>query len=196
MKNRMRESQVLKKLRAGGIVSCMKLNSVDGQIAELAAMSGFDCIWLDREHAAPDWSALSAQIWAAAAHDTDVMVRVSRGGYSDYIRPLEINATGIMVPHIMSLEDAKRVVNMTRFHPVGRRPVDGGNADGLYTALDYKEYIQQANEQRFIVLQIEDPEPLNDLEAIAALEDMICYSSGLLISARVSVHQESGIILN
>jgi 4-hydroxy-2-oxoheptanedioate aldolase len=30
----------------------------------------------------------------------------------------------------MSLEDAENVVRMTRFHPLGRRPVDGGNADG------------------------------------------------------------------
>ena len=34
-----------------------------------------------------------------------------------------------MVPYVMSLEDAKNVVWMTRFHPIGRRPVDGGNAD-------------------------------------------------------------------
>ncbi len=177
MKKRMRESVVLKKLRTGGIVSSIKLNFIDGQIAELAAMAGFDCLWLDREHSVQDWSALNAQNWAAKAHDTDVMIRVSRGSYSDHIKPFEIDATGIMVPHIMNLEDARRVIHMTRFHPVGRRPVDGGNADGLYTSLDYKEYIKQANEQRFIVLQIEDPEPLDDLEAIAALEgyDMLFF---------------------
>jgi len=105
---------------------------------------------------------------------------VSRGGYSDYIKPLELDATGIMVPHIMSLADAKQVIDMTRFHPIGRRPIDGGNADGLYTALDFNEYLKQANEQRFVVLQIEDPEPLNDLEAIAALEgfDMLFFGPG------------------
>ena len=69
---------------------------------------------------------------------------------------------------------------MTRFHPLGRRPVDGGNADGFYTGLDFQKYLKQANEQRFIVLQIEDPEPLDDLEAIAALEgyDMLFYGPG------------------
>jgi len=51
----------------------------------------------------------------------------------------------------MNLEDAKRVIHMTRFHPVGRRPIDGGNADGSYTGLDFNEYLKQANEHRFVV---------------------------------------------
>ena len=59
---------------------------------------------------------------------------------------------------------------MTRFHPLGRRPVDGGNADGFYSSLAINDYMKQANEQRFIILQIEDPEPLDDLEEIAAME--------------------------
>ena len=176
----MRESRVLKKLRSGKIVSCFKINFCDGQTADLVAGTGFDCLWIDREHQAGDWNILNAQIWAAKSHDVDVMVRVPRGSYSDYIKPLEIDATGIMVPHIMNLEDAKRVIYMTRFHPIGRRPVDGGNADGFYSALDFNDYLKQANDQRFIVLQIEDPEPLKDLEAIAALEgyDMLFFGPG------------------
>ena len=177
---KMRESRVLNKLRAGEAVSCFKLNLCDGQVAELAAMAGFDCLWIDREHLAQDWSVVTAQNWAAKAYDVDVMVRVPRGSYSDYIKPLELDATGILVPHIMNLEDAKKVVHMTRFHPVGRRPIDGGNADGAYTNLDFQEYLKQANQQRFVVLQIEDPEPLADLEAIAALEgyDMLFFGPG------------------
>lgn len=176
----MRESRVLKKLRAGEIVNCFKLNLPGGEVAEIAAMSGFDCIWVDREHVVQDWSDIKAQNWAAKAYGSDVMVRVSRGSYSDLIKPLEIDATGILVPHIMNLEDAKKVIHNTRFHPIGRRPIDGGNADGAYTNLDFDKYLKQANEQRFIALQIEDPEPLNDLEAIAALEgyDMLFFGPG------------------
>ncbi len=174
---KMRQSRVLNKLRSGENVSCFKINLCDGQTADIVARTGFDCLWIDREHLAGDWNILNAQNWAAKSHDVDVMVRVPRGSYSDYIKPLEMDATGILVPHIMDLEDAKRVIYMTRFHPLGRRPVDGGNADGFYSSLPLKDYISQANEQRFIVLQIEDPEPLNDLEAIAALDgyDMLFF---------------------
>ena len=178
--HRMRPSNVLAKLRAGQVVSCFKLNLADARAAELAAMAGFDCLWIDMEHVANDWSVIEKQIWAAKSRNTDTMVRISRGGYSDYIRPLEMDASGIMVPHIMSAADARQVVKMTRFHPVGRRPVDGGNADGAYCNVDFKEYLSQANTQRFVTVQIEDPEPLPELDAIASLDgiDMLFFGPG------------------
>ncbi len=173
----MRPSRVLAKLRAGEVVNCFKLNLSDARAVEIAALAGFDCLWLDMEHVGNDLGVIEQGIWAAKSQNADVMVRVSRGGYSDAIRPLELDATGIMVPHVMSVEDAKAVVRMTRFHPIGRRPVDGGNADGAYCAIDFTDYLRQANDQRFVVVQIEDPEPLPDLDAIAALPgiDMLFF---------------------
>jgi 4-hydroxy-2-oxoheptanedioate aldolase len=177
---KMRESRVLKKLRAGEIVSCFKINLSDARASEIAAIAGFDCVWTDQEHIGQDWSILASNIWATKAHDTDMLVRVPKGSYSDFVRPLELDATGIMVPHIMSAAEAASIIAMTRFHPVGRRPIDGGNSDGAYTALDFNEYLVQANQQRFIILQIEDPEPLEELEEIATLDgyDMLFFGPG------------------
>ncbi|MGJ1504310.1 HpcH/HpaI aldolase family protein [Sphingobacterium multivorum] len=176
----MRRSKVLQMLKTGQKPSCFKVNLKDAQVAELAAMCGFDCIWVDQEHIGQDWTTLQAHVWATKSQDVDLMVRVSRGPYSDYIRALEMDATGILVPHIMGLQDAKDVVHMTRFHPLGRRPVDGGNSDGGYTTVDFNSYIETANSERFVVLQIEDPEPLSELEEIAALPgyDMLFFGPG------------------
>ncbi len=176
----MRPSRVLGKLRRGKVVSCFKVNFSDSRVVEIAAMMGFDCVWTDMEHVPNCISEVEKQVLAAKAYNTDVMVRVSRGSYSDYIRPLELDASGIMVPHIMSLEDARNVVRMTRFHPVGRRPVDGGNADAKYCNVGFSDYISQANRERFVVIQIEDPEPLEELEEIACLDgiDMLFFGPG------------------
>jgi 4-hydroxy-2-oxoheptanedioate aldolase len=110
----------------------------------------------------------------------DILVRVPRGSYSSLVWPLEMDATGIMVPHVMSLDDARQVVRQTRFHPVGRRPVDGGNADGGFCKIEFNEYLKQANENRFVIIQIEDPEPLAELDAIASLPgiDVIFFGPG------------------
>lgn len=173
----MRISRVLEKLRAGKVATCFKINTSCMEVAEIVALSGFDCLWLDREHCVNGWQDIKAQILAGKAYGADTMVRVSRGPYSNLIKPFEMDATGIMVPHVMSLEEAKQIVYYTKFHPVGRRPIDGGNADGAYCLLDGAKYMQQANEQRFTVLQIEDPEPVEELEAIAALPgyDMLFF---------------------
>jgi 4-hydroxy-2-oxoheptanedioate aldolase len=176
----MRPSRVLRKLRAGEVALSTKLNLADPRAAEIAAICGFDCIWICMEHVPTDWQTVENQIRAAKTYDVDVMVRVARGPYSDLILPLEADASGIMVPHLMGLEDGKKVVRQTRFHPIGRRPVDGGNADGKYCMIEFKEYLRQANRERFVVVQIEDPEPLDELDEIAKLEgiDIILFGPG------------------
>ena len=128
----MRPSRVLRKLRVGQVASCVKLNLTDPRVAEIAALCGLVCLWLDREHVPCDLSDIDNQIRAAKVHDVDTVVRVPRGSYSDLIYPLEMDAAGIMVPHVMNADDARRVIWQTRFHPVGRRPLDGGNSDAAY----------------------------------------------------------------
>jgi len=176
----MRRSRVLEKLRAGKLASSVKLNLADPRVAEIAAACGVDCIWIDMEHVPNDLRDVENQIRAAKTYDVDTVVRVPRGSYSDLVRPLEMDATGIMVPHLMSAADARKVVWQTRFHPVGRRPIDGGNADGAYCTIPAYDYTQQANRERFVIVQIEDPEPMAELDEIARVEgiDIILFGPG------------------
>ena len=174
---KMRPSRVLKKMRAGEVATCVKSNLSDAVVTEIAALAGFDCVWVDAEHQPNTTEQIQNHIRAAKMHDVDTLVRVQRGSYSDLIHPLEMDGTGIMVPHLMSLEDAKKIVYYTKFHPVGRRPLDGGYTDGAYCMIEPEDYIKQANEQRFVVVQVEDPEIMDDLEEIARLDgiDMIFF---------------------
>ncbi|MEN8255589.1 MAG: aldolase/citrate lyase family protein [Verrucomicrobiota bacterium] len=176
---KMRESRVLKKMRAGEVATSVKLNMADPVATELAGLAGFDCVWLDMEHVPHTDTDILNHIRAAKMHDMDTLVRVKRGSYSDLIHPLEMDSAGIMVPHLMSLEEAKKIVYYTKFHPVGRRPLDGGFADGGYCQVPMDEYLKTANEQRFVVVQIEDPEPLDELEEIAKLDgiDMLFFGA-------------------
>jgi 4-hydroxy-2-oxoheptanedioate aldolase len=82
-----------------------------------------------------------------------------------------------MIPHLMSLEEAEEIVHTVRFHPIGLRPVDSGNADGMYGLLGFKDYIKFMNENRMVIVQIEDPEPLSQLDKICQLPgiDMIFF---------------------
>ena len=173
----MRKSRVLRQMRAGKVATCVKLNLESIRNVDIAAMCGFDCIWVDMEHVPTDYGFLENAVRAAKVYDTDILTRVRRGCYSNLINPFEADSTGIMVPHLMSLEEAKQIVYYTKFHPIGRRPIDGGNADGAYCLVDGNDYMKQANEERFVVVQIEDPEPLAELEEICALEgiDMIFF---------------------
>jgi 4-hydroxy-2-oxoheptanedioate aldolase len=129
------------------------------------------------EHVPTDYATVENMVRAAKIYDTDVLTRVARGPYSNMTVPLEADSTGIMVPHLMSLAEAKQVVYYTKFHPIGRRPIDGGNADGAFGMISTMDYITEANRERFNIVQIEDPEPMAELEDICALPgiDMIFF---------------------
>jgi len=176
----MRPSRVLAKLRSGRIASSVKLNTIDPQVAEIAGHCGFDCIWVDREHGPNDLRDINNLVRAAKVHDVDTLVRVPRGSYSDLVHPLEMDAAGIMAPHVMNADDARKVAWQTRFHPMGRRPLDGGGADGAYCMIPVEQYVREANQQRFVIVQIEDPEPMAELDAIAQIPgiDMLFFGPG------------------
>lgn len=176
----MRPSRVLRVIRNGGVASCLKVISSDPRIVETMAASGTDAIWVCTEHTPANYENIENQVRAAKVFDVDLVVRCPRGSYTDHIRGFEADAAGIMVPHVMGLDDAKNVVKMTKFPPVGRRACDGGNADGLYTRIAFPEYLAQANAERFVIFQIEDPEPLDELDAIAELAgvDMLFFGPG------------------
>jgi 4-hydroxy-2-oxoheptanedioate aldolase len=59
----MRPSRVLARLRAGEVASCFKINLSDPRAVEIAAMSGFDCLWTDMEHVPNGWEAIERQRW-------------------------------------------------------------------------------------------------------------------------------------
>jgi len=164
----MRMSRVRRKLAEGKPVLVTKMNTFEPVIADMIGLLGFDCVWLCNEHSAVDWDRLGNLIRTCAMNDMDAMVRVSKGAYTDYIRPLELGAAGIMVPHCMSAQEARELGQSTRFHPLGRRALDSGNADGHYCMIPLEEYLRRANENTFVVAQIEDPEALAEIDGIVS----------------------------
>ena len=163
----MHRSVVLEKLRKGEAVWCAKTNLTDPNVIEIMGHLGIHCVWLCMEHGPINFETVHHQVRTAKMGGMDSMVRVAKGSYSDYIRPFEMDATGIMVPHCMSGEEVKTLVHNTRFHPLGRRALDSGNSDGPFCMRPLEEYLSFANNERFVVAQIEDR------EAVECMEDLI-----------------------
>lgn len=164
-----RPARVLSRLAQGQIATALKMNLSDPRGIELAGLSGADAVWLCTEHVPNDWTGLENQIRAARIYDMDTLVRVGKGSYSDYIRPFEAGATGIIVPHVSTVDEARQIIDWVRFQPMGRRALDGGNIDGQFCVLPLTEYIQYCNQQQIVILQIESPEALEHVETIAEL---------------------------
>ena len=177
---KLRSSRLLRELRAGQCPASIKMNLADPRIVELCGLAGASAVWLCNEHVANDWFNLENQVRAAKLYDMDTIVRIEKGSYSDYVKPFEADATAIMVPHVTTAEEARHIVEMTRFHPLGRRALDGGNVDGVYCQIPLADYIQHSNTERVLIFQIESPEALENVEEIAAVPgfDILLFGPG------------------
>ena len=175
----MHKSIVLEKLRNDEPVWCAKTNLTDPNVVEIFGALGIHCVWLCTEHVPINIETVHNQVRTAKMMGMDAMVRVEKGGYSDLIKPFEMDATGIMVPHCMSGEEAAEIVRTTRFQPVGRRPVDGGNSDGPFCMRPAAEYMAFANAERFVIAQIEDKEAVDCMEEIVATDGIDCFFLGI-----------------
>ena len=165
------KSKVLKKLRAGKPVLCTKVNFNDPSIVEMVGSIGFDCIWLCNEHLWQNPETLANMIRAARLTNMDAMVRIAKAGYPSAIKPFEMGAKGIMVPHILSVDEAKFWIRSARFYPRGRRALDGVNVDANWALDTMDDYLAFSNKENFLALQIEDPEVLPMMEDIAQLDN-------------------------
>ncbi len=166
----MRESRVLRKLRAGDFVCVVGINRVtEPWLAEVVGRLGFDVVWLDMEHRAFGYEVIDRVAVACRAAGIDLMVRILKTGYSSPMRALECGAHGLMIPHCRSAEEARQWVEWTRFPPLGRRGFDNAGVHGDYTLADPVEFMAQSNTETFLVLQIEDREAVECVEEIAAV---------------------------
>lgn len=177
---KLRPSRLLRELKEGKNPCTLKLNLNDPRVIEIAGLAGASAVWMCNEHVPNDWTNLENQVRAARLHDMDSIVRVSKGSYSDYIKPFEMDATGLMVPHVTTADEATKIVEMTRFKPIGRRPIDGGNIDGAFCQIPITDYLAHGNAERILILQIESPEALENVEEIAAVPgfDMLLFGPG------------------
>ena len=178
--NTFRKSRIKRTTDAGKVATILKCNTVDTKVAEIFALAQPDAIWLCMEHVPLDYNQAKNQINAAKIYTVDSLLRVNRGGYSNYIRGFEVDCTGLIIPQIESLADAKQIEEFTKFPPIGKRGLDGGNNDGKYTKLNMHDYIEQANQERLVIYQVETPEVMQDIEAIAEMQgvDALFFGPG------------------
>ena len=136
--------------------------------AEAVAGAGFAFVILDGEHTPVDLPLLHTQLMAVAPSPTAAIVRVHSNDAVAIKHVLDLGPDGLMIPMIDTPEQARAAVRHTRYPPAGTRGMAG-----LTRATNYsrdKAYAASAHERFCLVLQIETPLGLSNIEAICAVE--------------------------
>jgi 4-hydroxy-2-oxoheptanedioate aldolase len=166
----MHKSRVLRKLQSGDFVRVAGISRVsDPWLAEVVGRIGYDVIWFDLEHRSFGSDSIDNLSLACRASGIDLMVRIAKNGYHSAMQALEFGANGLMIPHVRSADEARQWVEWSRFPPLGKRGFDGAGADADFGLVDPRKYVEHANREVFLALQIEDREAIEAIDEIAAV---------------------------
>ena len=135
-------------------------------IVEVLSLTALDCLCLDAEHAPFDRGALDQCILAARASGMDVLVRLASSAPEHILNALDCGATGIVVPHVRSADEARAAVRASQYGHGGRGYAGSSRAAG-YTTRSMATHLAASAGQTVVILQIEDPEAIDAIEEIA-----------------------------
>jgi len=165
-----RKSKTLSKLRNGQPARLCSLGHFIPAYVRHAAHFGFDCIWLDLEHRAMPDREVQALLAYFHCFDIDCMLRPPTLEKTRLYRYLEDGATGLMIPHVSTADKARMLVDAVKFPPLGDRGLDGAGLDSDFLLAGGEDYIDEANNETFLVVQIETPQAVENIDEIAAVE--------------------------
>ena len=137
--------------------------------AEICGGAGYDWLLIDAEHAPNDNQTLVAQLQALAKYPVHPIVRPPVGEAWIVKQILDIGAQTILVPMIETKEQAEAMVRAVRYPPHGIRGVGAA----LARASSFNripDYLQTANDEVCLLLQIESRAGLANLDTIASIE--------------------------
>ena len=137
--------------------------------AEICAGAGYDWLLLDAEHAPNDIPLLVSQLQAMKGTGSHAVIRPPIGETFIIKQLLDIGAQTLLVPMVESRDMAEAMVKAVRYPPHGVRGV--GAALARASAFNrIPDYLQTANDEICLLLQIESRAGLAALDEIAATE--------------------------
>jgi 4-hydroxy-2-oxoheptanedioate aldolase len=145
------------------------LAMADSYSAEICAGSGFDWLLLDGEHSPLDLRTMLAQLQSVAPYPVHAVVRPPTGDPVLIKQMLDIGAQSLLIPMVETPEQAEMLVRATRYAPHGFRGVGAGIARAARWGR-VAHYLDQANEEVCLLLQVETKTGLENLERIAAID--------------------------
>jgi 4-hydroxy-2-oxoheptanedioate aldolase len=166
----MRENRTKKLLRDGKTAFGSFVRYPDPTLVEVMGYHGWDFFIFDGEHATLEPRSCENLVRAAELQGITPIVRVPVNQPHVILRLLDTGAQGAQVPWVQTPEDAERAVQSVKYQPRGARGLAGVRAADYGERGALGDYVQRANDETLVVVQVESATAVGHVEAIAATD--------------------------
>jgi 4-hydroxy-2-oxoheptanedioate aldolase len=160
------------KLKAGETVFGCFVRYPDASLVEVAGYQPWDFLVFDGEHGTLEPHDCEQMVRAAELRGVTPIVRVTTNQQPVILRFMDTGAQGLHVPWINSPADAEAAVRSVKYIPRGQRGLASMRAADFGQTMPLADYVQQANEETLVVLQVETKEAVERLPEIVAVQDV------------------------
>jgi 4-hydroxy-2-oxoheptanedioate aldolase len=175
LRNHMKE-----KLGRGDVVASMTVRFARSiEIAQIAKTAGFDTLYVDLEHNTLSIDTCCQICIFAQQIGITPLVRVPANTPEYICRVLDGGAMGVITPHIRSAAEAREIVELVKFPPLGHRSAGGALSHYQYRNFPSRETYAAMNDATSLVVMMETVAALANVEEIIATEgvDMLLIGS-------------------
>jgi len=161
----MRPSPVKQALQAGkpSVGTWLSLGSITA--SRFLARAGFAWLTVDIEHSLVDWETATHMFAAIADAGCVPLARVPANRHDHIKRVLDNGAHGIVVPMVVTRQEAEDAVAAALYPPKGTRSV-GGSVHCLNFGTTAPDYYAHADDTLVIVLQCEHINTVRDADKV------------------------------
>ncbi len=163
------DPKIMNKLKNNEPVSAAWSQLGSNMSAEILAEAGFEVLVIDMEHAPVDMAALVSIIQAMKGTDCVPFVRAPWNDMVWCKRILDAGAYGIHVPYVSTRAEAEYAVKSCKYALQGFRGI-AGSQRAVNFGLNKAEYYARANQDVLVMVAIETPEGVQNIDEIASVE--------------------------
>lgn len=176
------QNPLKKRLEDGNVVMGPWIGSCTPQTVISLSNIGFDFLLYDMEHTPLDRESVANMIMYQGYQKECVpLVRIPWNSIWQAKQMLDVGAYGLVIPWVNTREEAINAVSYCKYPPMGVR----GCAPG-YAAFQDPKYIETANDETMVIVQIETQTALKNLDDILSVKGIDATCIGPLDMAMSS----------
>ena len=177
MSNITRQSGFRQQLHSGKPMLGTFIKTPSPIVGEILGASELDAVCVDTEHAPFGRLELDTCIQTLRAADMPSLVRLPGMAPEYILNALDCGATGIVVPHVTSMEQARSIVHSAHFGRGGRGYAGSTRAAG-FAGRAMQDHLRDSREVTTVIVQIEDVEAVEAIDEIAQVDGVDCLFVG------------------
>jgi 4-hydroxy-2-oxoheptanedioate aldolase len=167
----LKENLTKKRLQQGKVAFGTMVRMIRSpEVVPVLATAGWDYIVVDTEHCAFNSETLNELALVASYEPLSLLVRIPDKHYHQLAQTLDFGANGLVIPRVESKDQAKLIVESTKYFPLGQRGASKTSIGARFPECGTMEYLEWANRETLIVVQIESQLGVENADEILAFQ--------------------------